>query len=297
MDPRDIEKTAFVTQDGHYEWLVLPFGLRNAPATFTRVIRRVLGKLLNNGVMSYLDDIVIYAKTSDEHNRLLTEVLSLLKQHNCRLRRDKCEFAKSEIEFLGHIITPDTVRPQPSKIRAVIDYPVPTNRKDIEKFYGFANYLREYIPEFSLICAPISRLMSPKTDFVWGPEQDSAFDRIKRLMSTSPVRYIYDPTKPCELHTDASGIGIGAILFQERHPIGYYSRRLCDAETRYSATELECLAVIDSIEYFRIYGSECTIVSDHSALQWMFKFKDSKRSLQVVSTHIDLLIQNRPPIG
>ena len=129
----DIYKTAFVTKDGHFEWLVLPFGLKNSPSTFHRVVRKILGDLINKGVMSYLDDIILYAKNSTEHNRLLNEVFKRLSENNARLKLSKCEFAKSSIEFLGHIIDGNAVRPPLQKIKAITDYPIPNYRKSLER--------------------------------------------------------------------------------------------------------------------------------------------------------------------
>jgi ribonuclease HI len=276
-----IPKTAFVTQNGHYEWLVLPFGLKNAPAIFQRVIRKILANLINNGCMNYLDDIIIYAKTLEEHNQLLYEVFSRLKDNNIRLRREKCKFAVKSIEFLGHIIGDNEVRPPSSKVKAVLDFPRPESYKEIQRFHGLANYLREYINNFSIMAEPLNRLLRKDTPFVWNDEQEDSFQEIKAAMANEPVRRIFDPQLECKLHTDASTVGIGAILMQEKHPIGYFSRRLSDAETRYTPTELECMAVVNAIEYFRIYleGTHFTVVTDHTALQWLLKFSNSKRRL------------------
>ena len=290
MHPDDIQKTGFVTQEGHYEWLVLPFGLKNAPATFQRVVRKILGELINNGVLSYLDDIVIYAKTLDEHNRLLREVLKRLSDADVRLKREKCEFALNTVEFLGHIIGDDQVRPPPSKVKAILDFLAPKDVKEIQRFHGLANYLREYIKDFSTIMEPITRLNKKDIPFVWGEEQGKAFNKLKQLMADEPVRRIYNPKLPLELHTDASTLGLGAILIQNGHPIGYYSRKLNDAETRYTPTELECLAVVDAIKYFQIYleGNQFKVVTDHSALQWLFNFQNTKRRLFHWSEHLSL---------
>jgi transposase InsO family protein len=277
----DISKTAFVTRDGHYEWLVLPFGLKNSPATFHRVVRKILGNLLNNGIFSYMDDIIVYAKAEEEHNRLLKEVFSRLSQHNARLKREKCEFGKSSIEFLGHIINGTDVRPPPMKIKAIVDYPTPATQPELQRFHGLVNYLREYIPDMATITEPLTRLLRKNKEFIWSTEQQNSFDKLKQILTESPVRHIYDPTIKCELHTDASLVGIAGILIQNKHPIGYYSRKLSDAETRYSATELECLAVHDSVKYFRIYleGNHFKVFTDHIALKWLHNFHTTKRRL------------------
>ena len=260
VSEEDIHKTAFVTTSGPYESLVLPFGLKNSPATFHRVVQKIIGDLLNHGVMSYLDDIIIYAKDRSVHDKLLSQVFERLSKHNARLKLSKCEFAKDSIEFLGHVIDGQSVRPPLRKIRAITEYPVPTDRKAIERFHGLLKYLREYIPNFASIAEPLTRLIRKDKPFVWTKEQTQAFNQFKELLSNSPVRHLFDPTLECELHTDASTVGIAGILIQKDHPIGYFSRKLSDAETRYSVTELECLALVESVKYFRIY-LECTNMS------------------------------------
>jgi transposase InsO family protein len=245
------------------------------------VIRKILGDLINNGCLNFLDDIIIYAKNMAEHNRILQEVLSQLLAHNVKLRREKCEFGVKSIEFLGHIIGNNEVRPPSSKVKAVLEFPRPGNIKEMQRFLGLANYLREYVNNFSMMAAPLTQLLRKDTPYVWTEAKEESFQAIKEALADEPVRKIFDPNLKCELHTDASTIGIGAILMQDNHPIGYFSRRLSDAETRYTPTELECMAVVNAIDYFRIYleGSKFTVVTDHSALQWLLKFSNSKRRL------------------
>ena len=296
---KDVHKTAFVTRDGHFEWFVLPFGLKNSPSTFHRVVRKILGDLVNRGVMSYLDDIVIYAKTRSDHDTLLHEVFQRLSNHNARLKLSKCEFAQNSIEFLGHLIDGKAVRPPLLKIKAITDYPMPTDRKSVERFHGLVNYLREYIPNFATIAEPLTRLLRKDKEFLWTDAQTQAFNRFKELLTQSPVRYIYDPNLTCELHTDASTVGIAAILIQSGHPIGYFSRKLSDAETRYTVTEQECLALVEGIKYFRIYieSTHFKVFTDHIALKWLLNFESTKKRLyrwsQELSTY-DFEVIHRP---
>ena len=290
IHPEDIPKTAFVTRDGHYEWTVLPFGLKNSPSTFHRVVRKILGELINNGVMSYLDDIIVYASDKATHDRLLEDVFKRLSEHNARLKLEKCEFSKNSIEFLGHVINGTDVRPPPSKLKAITDYPTPVSQKDVQRFHGLINYLREYIPNFATLSEPITRLLKKNSQFLWTEEQQKSFNAFKELLVNKPVRHIYDPKLACELHTDASTIDIAGILIQDSHPIGYYSRKLSDAETRYTATELECLAIVDSIKYFRIYveGTNFKVFTDHKALKWLLNFESTKRRLYRWSQELSL---------
>ena len=148
-----------------------PFGLKNAEATFQRIISKVLGDLLNHGVLSYLDDIVIYDKTKQEHDALLKQVFERLNTHNVKLKREKCQFSQPRVEFVGHIICNDEVRHIPGKVKAVLDFPAPTNQKDVQQFHGLASYFREYMPNFSSIAEPITRLTRKNELFVWGTKQ------------------------------------------------------------------------------------------------------------------------------
>ena len=290
IHPDDIHKTAFVTTDGHFEWTVLPFGLKNSPATFHRVVRKILSDLINNGVLSYLDDIIIYASTEDEHHSFLREVFKRLSAHNARLKRQKCEFFRTEIEFLGHLINGTEVKPPPAKVNAITGYPAPKDQKELQRFMGLLNYLREYIPDFSIIAEPLTYLLKKDREYIWTSTQQQSFDEFKRLLSSTPVRNIYDPHKDIELHCDASTVGLAGILLQDGHPIGYYSRKLIDAETRYFPTELECLAVVDSIKFFRIYleGTQFKIVTDHKALKWLINFESTKKRLYRWSQYLSL---------
>jgi hypothetical protein len=170
--------------------------------------------------MNFLDDIIIYACTREEHDRLLHEVLSRLAKHNIKLRREKCEFAARSIEYLGHVISNDEVRPPSSKTKAVFEFPRPENQREIQRFHGLVNYLREYIPNFSSMAAPITHLLKKGIPFEWTDTQEKSFEQIKSAMAAEPVRQIFDPNRKCELHTDASTVGNGAILLQDVHPIG-----------------------------------------------------------------------------
>ena len=280
MHPDSIEKTAFVTPDGQYEWLVLPFGLKNAPSSFQRIIRQVLGDLVNNGVVPYFDDIIIYATDESEHNRLLLSVLERLSAHNIKLRYEKCRFALPEVEYLGFLVGHGIQRPSPSKLKSVHDFPTPNTVKQVQRFIGLANYYRRFIQNFSRIAEPLTRLTRKGVPFIWTSEQQSAFNALKLALTTDPVVVIYREDRPVSLHTDASKVGIAGILMQPddngyKRVVAYYSRLLNKHEQNYSASELEVLAVVESMEYFHIYvhGKHCDIFSDHSALQWLFSIK------------------------
>ena len=285
MDPESIDKTAFITHEGHYEWLVLPFGLKNAPATFQRILQKVLGKLLYKGAINYLDDIIIYSKTFEEHLQLLQQVFALLKQHNIKLKLSKCHFAQTEVQYLGYIIGTDGIKPSPEKITAVQKFPTPLNIRDVRRFLGLANYYRRFINQFSIITKPLTNLLKKETKFYWNNEHEIAFQTIKNILIKEPVLGIYDNEKECTLYTDASKIGIGATLTQKddkgtEHPIAYFSKSLNEHQGNYTAFELECLAVVEAVEHFEVYLSKpFKVITDHSALRWLLTYKKPKGRL------------------
>lgn len=285
MDEESIEKTAFVTNEGHYEWLVMPFGLKNAPATFQRIIQRILGPLLYNGAINYLDDIIIYSETYDEHMKLLNDVLTLLVRANIKLKLSKCYFAKTEVNYLGHTVSQNAVKPSKEKTKAIDEFPIPDTLRKVRSFLGLSQYYRRFISNFTRIAKPLTLLTRKNQPFIWGTEQQRAFDSLKDKLTKPPVLAIFDPTKPCKLYTDASKDGIGATLTQisdddEEHVIEYFSRRLDIHQQNYSASELECLAVVEAIEHFEVYLSlPFTVITDHSALQWLLNFKKPKGKL------------------
>jgi hypothetical protein len=284
LDEESIEKSAFITQSGHFEWLVMPFGLKNAPSTFQRIMQGLLKDF--EGVEVYLDDIIVHTRTKEEHISLLSRVLAKLAENGIRLRRDKCHFLAKEIEYLGHVITNGSVKPSPKKLEAIQNFPTPRNIAGIQSFVGLANYYRDFVENMASLTAPLTKLTKKDVEFVWGTEQQNSFDEIKRRLTTDPVLAVYDPTLPCELTTDASKLGIASI-FSQRHPDGrpkvvsYYSRHTTDAESRYTACELECLAVVESFDHFRIYfeGTEVSVKTDCSALRWLTSFKDTNSRL------------------
>ena len=275
IDPQDIDKTAFVTHSGHYEWLVMPFGLKTAPATFQRIIQKSLGDLLNNGCLNYLDDIIVYSKTFEDHITLLSRVFDRLSRHHIKLNRNKCKFIQQEVEYLGHLIGHNTVKITPSKVKAVSEYPLPITLKQVRQFTGLTGVYRRFIPNYTETAEPLSRLTRKNIPFSWTDEQQKSFERLKELLVSSPVLQIFDPDKVSTLHTDASKVGIGAVLSQEGHPVAYYSRRLNAHEENYTTSELECLAVVNAVEHFHVYlhGTHFNIITDHSALKWLFSIK------------------------
>ena len=277
----DIPKTAFRTRYGHYEFCVLPFGLCNAPATFQTLIDSILSDLIDQGVIVYLDDILIYTKTEEEHLRILTEVLQRLREHKLYGKLSKSEFMKSEIEYLGHVLSSEGVRPTEEKVKSISNWPTPTNQKEVMQFLGLCNYYRIFINDFAKITYPLTELLSKRKEFHWNDLCDRAFRRIKEAMTNYPILKIFDPKKEVRLVTDASNFAIGGCLLQKHgtnwYPVAYRSRKLNAAEKNYPVHERELLAFIDCLKNWRHYVYGCELINaytDHKPLLYLFSQKD-----------------------
>lgn len=286
---KDRHKTAFITQsERKYEWNVMPFGLKNAPAIFQRAVHQVLMKhKLTDFASNYLDDIIIFSQSFEEHVTHIDQVLSALEKENVKLKPTKCAFGLSEIEYLGHILAHNVVKPLLSNADAIAQLPRPTNVKQIRQFCGKVNYYRKFIPNVSQILNPLNQLTCKNKAFVWDENCQKAFDTIKKAMSASPVLQLYDPTKTCYLYVDACKYGVGAVLKQQSDtdgtllPIGYYSASLTKYQQNYATTELECLALVKALHHWRHFlsGKTVEVFTDHESLKEIDRNKDSNSRL------------------
>lgn len=283
--------TAFAYSGGLHEYVFMPFGLCNAPATFQRTMDTVLSGMKWQFCFPYLDDIIIFSRTFEEHVKHVQAVFQRLREHSLSISLKKCQFAVNEVKFLGHIVKEGTLRPNPDKVRAVQEMTIPTNRKSLQSFLGLVNYYRQFIPHFSQIAAPLHRLAaSPKSGiikpFEWTAEHTEAFNTLRTLLSTAPVLLCPDFSRPFIVQTDASDVALGAVLSQtlinangeeEEHPIAFLSRVLNEAERNYDTTQRECLAVVFAIKKWRHYleGSTFKVVTDHIALKWLLNQKNA----------------------
>ncbi|KAJ9529315.1 hypothetical protein QJQ45_007999 [Haematococcus lacustris] len=274
--PEDIPKTAFRTRYGHFEFTVLPFGLCNAPATFQRLMNDIFRKELDDCVIVYLDDILIFSRNQQEHAQHLRRVLDLLQEHKLYAKLSKCEFGLDNTEFLGHIISSAGIACDPAKVAAVETWPVPTTVHDVRSFLGLANFYRRFIKNFSDIAAPLTALTQAdghdkQGKVTWTSTQQSAFDALKHALTTAPVLIAPDPTQPYTLRCDASGIGIGAVLTQGTGPaervVAYHSRKLLPAERNYPTHEQELLSLVEALKVWRHYllGVNFTLLTDNWA--------------------------------
>lgn len=280
MHPKDAPKTAFTVPQGHFEYNRMPFGLKNAPATFQRLMNSVLTGLQGNRCFVYLDDVVIHADNLENHNRKLKEVFERFSNCNLKLQPDKCEFLKREVMYLGHLITENGVKPDPNKISAIENFPIPKNCKDIKGFLGLAGYYRRFIPNFSSLSQPLTKLLKKDVPFHWTSLQQHAFEILKKKLCESPILIYPDFNQPFNLTTDASNHAIGGILSQgpigQDLPIAYASRTLNKAEQNYSTTERELLAIIWCVKHFRpyLYGRKFNMITDHQPLTYLFNSKN-----------------------
>lgn len=277
IEEEDRAKTAFTTSRGHYEYMVMPFGLKNAPSVFSRLMAITLHGLIGLSALVYLDDIVIYSKDEDEHFEKLGQVLERLREAKLKVKLPKCKFFQEKIRFLGHNISAEGISMHESHFDPIKKYPTPKNRKGVQKFLGLASYFRMFIPEFGKIANPITDLLKKDVPYVWGPEQEKAFKELKQALLNPPVLAYPVFDKPFFIATDASDTALGAVLMQEEagkfHPIFYASRSLTPTERRYSVTKREALGVVYALRNFRylVLGHKTILFTDHQPLRFLFR--------------------------
>jgi len=270
--------TAFRTQYGMFESLVVRDGLRNAPAVFQHFLNDVFKEVLGRGVIVYIDDILIHAATVEELRRLTRKVFEIVRQANLYLKASKCEFEVTSMGFLGFIISHNGVEADASKVEAIRSFPRPSNLRESRSFIGLTSYYRRFVPNFSRIAGPITSLTQKNVEFTWGKPQEEAFVELKRLMSEAPVIRHFDPKRETILQTDASYFGWGFIISQidgetrEEHPIAIESGRFTGAQLNYTTTEKEFMAIVEAFKRTRhmLLQVSTTVVTDHLNLTfWM----------------------------
>lgn len=277
------EKTAFITNTGLYQWKVMPFGLCNAPASFQRMMDVVLAGLKWNCALVYLDDVIVFSKSFEDHLRDLQQVFDRIHESNLILSPIKCTLCSRKVKYLGHIVTNEGVSCDPKKIESIKNFPQPTCVTEVRSFIGLASYYRRFIPHFSARVAPIIELTKDSVPFIWTDKCQKSFDDIKKAMQEAPVLRHPDFTRPFVVDTDACGYGLGAILMQiddegKEYVVSYASKKLTAAEQKWTTTEHEALAIVWAIDIFRPYllGSHFIVRSDHSSLQWLYKAKNGR---------------------
>ena len=290
--------TAFSTPQGHFQWRVMPFGLKNAPICFSRLMGQIFGDLVGKNVFVYLDDIIIFDKNVDSHFQTLTEVMKRLTQAGLKIKTSKCVFLKRSISFLGHRVDAEGIHTLDDKIKAIKNFPQPTTVENVRSFLGLCGYYRSFVKGFASIASPLNVLLKKDRPFSWGAVQEESFEKLKTALTTAPILVFPDYQRPFVLFTDASGLGLGAVLMQtddqgKYRVIAFASRVLKGGEPNYSVTELEALAIVWALKHFRdiILGYEITCYSDHSAVQQIF----AGRKLRGQLARWDLTIQEFNP--
>ena len=282
MNHDDKDKTAFTCHLGLYEFNVMPFGLKNAPPTFQRLMNKVLKEYLDDFVIVYIDDILIYSKTYEEHLEHLEKVFERLREANLMIKLKKCKFCMPNVEFLGHIVGRDGLQPDPTKIDKMRNLKPPVDLTTLRGALGLFSYYRKFVKGFSTVAKPMTELLRKDEPFIWNEKRQRAFDILKEKLTTAPILGYPDYEKPFILFTDASGKGLGAVLSQKQNDkevvIAYASRSLNKAEQNYPITELEALAVVWAINHFHknLILRRFTVITDHSALTTLMKTQEPK---------------------
>lgn len=260
--------TAFRTPLGHFQFKVLPFGICNAPATFQATMNAILQPFLGKSVLAYMDDIIVFSKTAEEHEQHLRAVLDTLRKSNLKAKLSKCDFNKPELKFLGHIVGRDGLKVDESKVAVVRNWPTPTDVSSLRSFLGLANYFRRFIQGYSSLVAPLTRLTGHTAEWEWGTAQQDAFDGVKHALTNAPVLVLPDPNKAYEVISDASLHGTGGVLLQDGRPVAYTSAKFTPAERNYTTKEQELLGVYLALKEWRCYlegaREDVTLVTDHN---------------------------------
>ncbi|GJU89722.1 putative nucleotidyltransferase, ribonuclease H [Tanacetum coccineum] len=287
----DIPKTAFRTRYGHYEFQVMSFGLTNAPAVFMDLMNRVCKPYLDKFVIVFIDDILIYSKSKKEHEEHLRQILKLLKKEELYAKFSKCEFWISRVQFLGHVIDCRGIHVDPAKIESIKDWASPKTPTEIRQFLGLAGYYRRFIEGFSKIAKTMTKLTQKGVKFDWGDKQEAAFQLLKQKLCSAPILALPEGSEDFIAYCDASKKGLGAVLMQREKVISYASRQLKIHEKNYTTHDLELGAVVFALKIWRhyLYGTKCTVFTDHKSLQHILDQKElnmrQRRWLELLSDY------------
>ncbi|GJU19811.1 putative reverse transcriptase domain-containing protein [Tanacetum coccineum] len=288
---QDIPKTAFRTRYGHYEFQVMPFGLTNAPAVFMDLMNRVCKPYLDKFVIVFIDDILIYSKDEKEHEEHLKAILELLKKEQLYAKFSKCEFWIPKVQFLGHVIDSRGIHVDPAKIESIKDWASPKTPTEIRQFLGLAGYYRRFIEGFLKIAKSMTKLTQKGIKFDWGEKEENAFQLIKQKLCSAPILALPEGSEDFVVYCDASHKGLGAVLMQREKVIAYASRQLKVHEKNYTTHDLELGSVVFALKMWRhyLYGTRCTVFTDHKSLQHILDQKElnmrQRRWLELLSDY------------
>ena len=280
LEPSARAKTAFMTDFGHFEWCVVPFGLVNAPATFQRCISSILADVPH--ATAYMDDIIVYSRTKEEHLKHLEGLFECLSRYNLKLNVAKCHFFASEVKFLGHVVSGSGVRTDSDKTKAIRAIRPPKSKDEVRSFTAMANYYRRFVRNFASLASPLYDLLKKHVHFKWTQVEQHAFDRLKEALCSDPVLAFPDHNRPFIVHTDASDIGTGAVLSQldsdeVEHPVAFHSMRYSGAQATYSANRKEALAIFRALEHFAPYlrGQKFLLYTDNASAAALLTKRDA----------------------
>ncbi|KAL0554942.1 hypothetical protein IC582_008872 [Cucumis melo] len=287
----DVPKTAFRSRYGHYEFIVMSFGLTNAPAVFMDLMNRVFREFLDTFVIVFIDDILIYSKTEAEHEEHLRMVLQTLRDNKLYAKFSKCEFWLKQVSFLGHVVSKAGVSVDPAKIEAVTGWTRPSTVSEVRSFLGLAGYYRRFVENFSRIATPLTQLTRKGAPFVWSKACEDSFQNLKQKLVTAPVLTVPDGSGSFVIHSDASKKGLGCVLMQQGKVVAYASRQLKSHEQNYPTHDLELAAVVFALKIWRhyLYGEKIQIFTDHKSLKYFFTQKElnmrQRRWLELVKDY------------
>nr|CAH66284.1 OSIGBa0161P06.1 [Oryza sativa] len=295
----DIPKTAFTTRYGLFECTVMSFGLTNAPAFFMNLMNKVFMEYLDKFVVVFIDDILIYSKTKEEHEEHLRLALEKLREHQLYAKFSKCEFWLSEVKFLGHVISSGGVAVDPSNVESVLSWKQPKTVSEVRSFLGLAGYYRRFIENFSKIARPMTRLLQKEVKYKWTEDCERSFQELKKRLVTAPVLILPDSRKGFQVYCDASRLGLGCVLMQEGKVVAYASRQLRPHENNYPTHDLELAAVVHALKIWRhyLYGNRTEVYTDHKSLKYIFTQPDlnmrQRRWLELIKDY-DMEIHYHP---
>jgi hypothetical protein len=248
MKERDEWKVAFKTKYGLYEWLVMPFGLTNTPITFMRLMNHILWAFIGKFVVVYFDDILIYGKEIDEHMDHLRQVLDVLRKEYIYANLKRCDFCMDRIIFLGYVVSAKGIKMDKANVKAIQEWPTPKSKTEVRSFYSLASFYRRFVKDFSMIASPLTEIIKKSIGFKWGEEQESAFSLLKSKLISAQLLSLPNFNKAFEIECSASGIGIGAILMQEKRPIAYFSEKLNDVAFNYLTYDKELYILMRALK-------------------------------------------------
>jgi hypothetical protein len=272
----DVQKIAIRTRYGHYEFMVMPFGLTNAPSVFMDLMNQVFHNYLDQFIVVFIDDILVYSTNHHEHGEHLKKVLDILREKKLFAKLKKCEFWLKKVSFLGHVVSGDGIEVDPSKIEVVVKWERPTNVHEIHSFLGLAGYYRRFVKGFSTLLGPLTALTKKNVHYVWSDECEASFQELKRRLVMAPVLTLPSSKEGFVVYSDASHNGLGCVLMQQGKVIAYASRQLKNHERNYPTHDLELASIVFALKIWRhyLYGARCEIYTDHKSLKYIFTQKD-----------------------